>query len=138
MNIHMRMTHVIYEEYNNFWFVRTTKEIVRVQIFFDSFKSEFKDLKEMAKGVMKREKNILSFDWPDERTYDQWKTNHSMAIKRLHMVSKDKLINWVETEEQNNEHVQVVLEEIALGNIEEQKTTEVPKELESKMEIEET
>ena len=76
----------------------------------------------MAKGVMMREKDIFRFDWPDERTYDQWKSDHSMSIERLHMIAKDKVINWVEAEEPKNEDVQVVLEEIAQGNIEEQKT----------------
>ena len=62
MNIQIRMNHVINEECNNIWFARTTKEIVRVQVFFDSFKSDFKDLRTMTKGILKREKDILNFD----------------------------------------------------------------------------
>ena len=90
MNIQMRMNHVINEECNNIWFARTTEEIVRVQIFFDSFKSEFEDLKTMTRVVLKREKDILNFDWPDERTYDQWKTNYSMAIVNYTRQQKTK------------------------------------------------
>ena len=41
MNIHMRMSHVVNEEYYNIWFARTTKEIIWVQIFFDFFKKLF-------------------------------------------------------------------------------------------------
>ena len=54
---------------------------------------------------MKREKDILNFDWLDERTYDQWKTDHSMAIEKLHIVVEDKMLNWVEEEEPDNDNI---------------------------------
>ena len=69
-NIDLMMNTIINKEYNNVWFARTTKEIVRVRIFFDSFKEEFINLRVLARGVMKKENTILNFDWPDEKTYD--------------------------------------------------------------------
>ena len=45
--------------------------------------------------MMKKEDNILNFDWPDEATYDQWKTKHAMALERIQMAAQDKEINWV-------------------------------------------
>ena len=105
MNIQMRMNHVVNEDYNNILFAMTTKEIVKVQVFFDSFKNGFKDLRTMARGVLKREKDILNFDWPNERTHDQWKTNHSMAIEKVRMTAEDKMINWAKEEEPNNKGI---------------------------------
>ena len=102
VNIDVRMNLVVNEEKYNIWFARTTQEIIKFQIFFNSFKGEFRDLRTMVRAVMKKEKDILSFDWPDERTYDQWKTEHSMVIERVHVATKDKLIDWVEEEQPNN------------------------------------
>ena len=99
VNIDIKMNLVINEEQTNLWFARTIKEIVKVQIFFDSFKEEFKTLRTLDRVVNKKESAILNFDWLDERTYDQWKTKHSMAFERVHMVAKDKEINWVEEEQ---------------------------------------
>ena len=101
VNVDIRMNLVVNEEKSNISFVRTTEEIVKVQIFFDSFKGEFKDLRTLARTIMKKESAILTFDWPNEKKYDQWKTKHSMAIERVHMVVEDKVINWVEEEQTN-------------------------------------
>ena len=54
-------------------FTTTTKEIIRVQLFFDSFLDEFKELKRVVRNVLKKEKDILDFDWPEEFIYEQWK-----------------------------------------------------------------
>ena len=48
---------------------------------------------------MKKEDNILNFDWPNEETYDQWKPEHAMALERIQMATQDKEINQVEGEE---------------------------------------
>ena len=45
---------------------------------------------------MKKEDAILNFDWPNERTYDQWKIEHFMEIERIHMAVEDKEIHCVE------------------------------------------
>ena len=99
VNVDIRMNLMVNEEQANMWFARTTKEIVKVQLFFDSFKGECKNLRTQARAIMKKESFILNFDWPDDKTYDQWKTKHSMDIERVHMVVEDKEINQVEEEQ---------------------------------------
>ena len=37
VNVDVRMNLVVNEDHSNIWFVRTTEEIVRIQVFFDSF-----------------------------------------------------------------------------------------------------
>ena len=107
VNIDLRNNTKINKEHNNVWFSRTTKEIVRVRILFDSFKDEFINLRALARAVMKKEYAILNFDWLDEKTYGQWNTKHSMTIERMHMVVEDKEINWVENDEPQVEEVHV-------------------------------
>ena len=51
---------------NNMHFSTTLEEIISVQLFFDSFLNEFKELKRVARNVLKKEKDILDFDWPEE------------------------------------------------------------------------
>ena len=70
VNIDIRLNLVINEEKTNMWSTRTTNEIVKVQLFFDSFKEQFKTLRTLARVVNKKENTILNFEWLDERTYD--------------------------------------------------------------------
>ena len=70
VNVDIRINSMVNEEQSNIWFVRTAEEIVKFQLFFDSFKGEFKDLRTLARVVMKNKSTILNFDWPDEKTYD--------------------------------------------------------------------
>ena len=62
-------------------------------------------MRTLAKAITKKENSILNFDWPNEKTYDQWKTKYSMAIERVHMATKDIIINWVEEEQPDVEDV---------------------------------
>ena len=86
---------------------------------------------------MKKEKYMLSFDCPNEKTYDQWKTENSMAIARVHMVVEDKLINWVEEEQPNTEGTQVAPQAVVLERTEEQGTVGLVAKQETKQEIQE-
>ena len=107
VNVDIRMNLVLNEEQSNIQFARTIEEIVKVQLFFDSFKGEFKNLRTLAKAFMKKENVILNFDWPNEKIYDQWKTEHSVAIERVYMEVEDKLINWVEEEKPDTKDTQM-------------------------------
>ena len=100
------------------WLARTIEEIVKVRLFFDSFKEDFLNLRVLSRTIMKKEDVIPNFDWLGERTYDQWKIEHSMEIGRMHMVVEDKEINWVEDEKPQAEEVQVAPQEIQLENTE--------------------
>ena len=70
VNVDIKMNLVVNEEKTNMWFARTTEKIIKVQLFFDSFK-EFKNLKTLARAIIKKEGTILTFNWLDEKTYDQ-------------------------------------------------------------------
>ena len=62
VNIDSRMNIVINNDQTNLWFARTTEEIVKIGLFFDSFKEEFLNLRVLARNVMKKENSILHFD----------------------------------------------------------------------------
>ena len=99
VNIDFRMNTIINEDQTNLWFARTTEEIVTIGLFFNSFKEEFVNLRVLAKNVMKKEDSILHFDWPNEVTYEQWKSERDVALERIQMVAQDKEINWVDEEQ---------------------------------------
>ena len=77
-----RINIVINDDQTNLWFAKTTKEIVTIGLFFNSFKNEFVNLRVLARSVTKKENSILHFDWPDEAVYSQWKYEHAMALEQ--------------------------------------------------------
>ena len=54
------------------WFARTTKEVVQVQLFFESFKEHFEEIRTIGENVLRKEQEILSFNWPDDTLFDKW------------------------------------------------------------------
>ena len=48
------------------WFAKITEENVRIQIFFDSFRKEFDEIDKLGEDVMKKKREILNFNWPDD------------------------------------------------------------------------
>ena len=70
-NMDLRMNTVINDDQTNLWFARTTKEIVTIGLFFNSFKDDFINLRVFSKSVTKKESSILHFDWLDEEVYSQ-------------------------------------------------------------------
>ena len=70
VNIDIILNKIINEDQTNLWFAKTTKEIVKGGLLFDSFKEEFLNLRVFSRSVMKKEDTILNFDWPNETTYD--------------------------------------------------------------------
>ena len=56
------MNLIINNEDNNMYFATSMEEIIKVQFFFDSFLVEFKELKRVARNVLKSERDILDFD----------------------------------------------------------------------------
>ena len=49
----IRINKVINEKYN-IWFTKATKEVVMVQIFFDSFKKDFDEIKKLGEDILKK------------------------------------------------------------------------------------
>ena len=66
----LRINTIINDDQTNLWFAKTTKEIVTIGLFFDSFKDEFVNLRVLAKSVTKKKNSILHFDWPEETVYN--------------------------------------------------------------------
>ena len=95
-NMDSRINIVINDDQTNLWFAKTTEEIVTIGLFFNSFKDDFVNLRVLARSVTKRENSILHFDWPDETVYNQWKSEHTMALEQTQMAAEDKEINWVD------------------------------------------
>ena len=46
--------------------------MVKAQIFFDSLKQDFFDIDKEGKYVIKKQHDILQFDWPDDTLFDKW------------------------------------------------------------------
>ena len=100
---------IVNNEDNIMHFATTTEEIIRVQLFLDSFLDEIKELTRVARNVLKKEKDILDFDVLEESIYEQWKFDHSIAIEQLHMTYEDKMKTLAQEEGKNLETVQVTL-----------------------------
>ena len=66
---------------------------------------------------MKKEDNILNFEWPDEATYDQWKIEHAMTLERIQMAAHDKEINQVEEEELHVEEEQPQVGQVQVADV---------------------
>ena len=86
-NIDSRINIVINDDQTNLWFAKTSEEIVTIGLFFDSFKDEFVNLRVPARSVIKKENNILHFDWLDEIEFEQWKSEYAITLERTQMVA---------------------------------------------------
>jgi len=67
----LRMNKII-NEIGNAWWATTIEEMVKAQIFFDSLKQELIDIDRKVEYVIKKQQDILHFDWPDDTLYDKW------------------------------------------------------------------
>ena len=59
----------IINEIGHAWWATTTEEMVKAQIFFDSLKLFFIDIDKEDEYVIKKQHDILQFDWPDEKYF---------------------------------------------------------------------
>ena len=48
------------------------EELVKVQLFFDSLKQDFVSIDREAKYVLRKQCDILKFNWPDDTLFDMW------------------------------------------------------------------
>ena len=67
----LRMNKII-NEIGTAWWATTTEEMVKAQIFFDSLKQDFVNIDKVAEYVIKKQNNILQFNWPDDTFFDKW------------------------------------------------------------------
>ena len=55
----LRMNRVINEK-GNAWWANTTKEVLKVQIFYDSLREDFIEINKLRDYVMKKQHDVLS------------------------------------------------------------------------------
>ena len=89
------MNRVINKNGNTWWSIKI-EEIVKVQLFFDSLRQVFVEIKKIGENVMKKN-YILHFDWPYDTLIDKW-----MAI-----LVHAKQLEYVETDNEEMEQDEV-------------------------------
>lgn len=72
------MNKVINEKGHAQW-ATTTKEMVKVQLFFDSLKHDFVIIDKEAEYVIRKKHGILHFNWPDDTLFEEWMADISSS-----------------------------------------------------------
>ncbi len=65
-----RITNIISETGHWFW-EKTNEELVKIQLYYADMRKEFDDLEKNANSLIKIQRETLSFDWPDDDTFDR-------------------------------------------------------------------
>ena len=81
------MNEVINEK-GNAWWEATTEEFVKVHLFFDSLMNDFIQIHKLGEYVMKKQHDILQFDWPDDTLFDKWMADFA-HVEKLEGVEND-------------------------------------------------
>ncbi len=71
-----RITNIISETGCWFW-AKTNEELVKIQLYYADIRKEFDELEENANSLIKIQRETLSFDWPDDDTFNRWKDQFS-------------------------------------------------------------
>lgn len=71
-----RITNIISETGYWFW-AKTNEELVKIQLYYADIRKEFDELEENANSLIKIQRETLSFDWPDDDTFNRWKDQFS-------------------------------------------------------------
>ena len=79
----------IINEIGHAWWATTTEEMVKAHIFFDSLKQEFVDINSKAEFVIKKQQDILHFDWLDDTLFDKWMVDIAFDEKLQEAESDD-------------------------------------------------
>ena len=67
----LRINRVI-DEKRHAWWENTIEEVVKVQIFYDSLREFFIEIDKIGEYVLKKQHEILSFNWLDDTLFDKW------------------------------------------------------------------
>ena len=67
----LRMNRVINEK-GHAWWENTTEEVVKVQKIYDSLREDFIEIDKLGEYVIKKQHEILSFNWLDDTLFDKW------------------------------------------------------------------
>jgi len=67
-----RMNNIMTE--TGHWFlVRTNEELVKIQLFYNAIRKELDDLEEFTNSLITIQRETLSFNWPDDAIFNEWK-----------------------------------------------------------------
>ena len=72
----------VISEKGNAWWAATTKEVIKVQSFFDFLRQDCVEIDKVGEYVMKKQHDILDFNWPDDTLFDKLMTNFIHARKQ--------------------------------------------------------
>ena len=97
--LYLRMNKIINEK-GHAWWATSTKELVKVQLFFDSLKWDFVTIDNEVEYVLKKKNDILYFNWPDDTGFDTWMVD----------IAFDEKFQEVETDEEEgqDDEVQII------------------------------
>lgn len=49
-----------------------TKEVVKVKFFYNSIREDFVEINKLGDFVIKKQREVLSFDWLDDTFFNKW------------------------------------------------------------------
>ena len=82
----------------NAWWVATTKEVVKVQLFFDSLRQDFIEIDKLGEYVMKKQHDILHFDCLDDTLFDKWMVDLVHAKQLEYAITDDQVMEHDEVQ----------------------------------------
>ena len=66
------MNNVINENECVLWAMKN-EELVKVQLFYNAIRKDFVEIEKIGNFVIKKQREILNFDWPDDTIFNKWK-----------------------------------------------------------------
>ena len=76
-----RMNIVVNETGHLLW-AMTNEELVKVHIFYTDVRKDLTDLEVVENSLIAVHREVLSFDWPDDTTFNGWK-DKIMSLEQL-------------------------------------------------------
>ena len=69
----------------------TNEELVKVQLFYKSIRKDLVEIEVVGNFVIKVQREILNFDWPDDITFNEWKEQFMFAEQMVKMMGQRKM-----------------------------------------------
>ena len=79
------------ESGHQFW-ARKNEELVKIQLFYNAIRKELDDLEELVNSLVATQRETLSFDWPDDVVFNEWKNQ----VKPIGQVAEEEVISQEE------------------------------------------
>ena len=72
----------VINEKGNVWWENKKEEVVKVQLFYDSLRTNSIEIDRLGEYVMRKQNDILNFNWLDDTLFDKWMAD-SVHAKQL-------------------------------------------------------